>query len=215
MNVRLLVFARAPVPGATKTRLAPALGSAGAARLHEALVRHALEAAVAANAREVQLWCAGDDRDQRLARLAAATGAVPCRQHGADLGARMATALAVATADGVPAMVIGTDCPWLDAAVLRDAAQALDAGDAVLGPALDGGYVLLGLHRVAASLFEDIAWGTTQVLAETRARLRALGWTWRELDARPDVDRPDDLVRLAALGPPWSELCIAPRPGSA
>lgn len=202
----ILVFARAPVAGRTKTRLIPALGAAGAARLHHALVRHALRAAAGAGADRVELWTADAGGSDGLATLAAESGARLRRQSGADLGARMAHALAAAVADGGPAIVIGSDCPALDAVTLRQAHAALAGYDAVLGPARDGGYVLLGLHRVEPVLFTDMPWGTDGVLECTRARLAALGWSWLELEVRDDVDRPEDLERLRALGAPWSEL---------
>lgn len=212
MNARLLVFARAPVSGAAKTRLVPALGADGAARLHAALVRHALQQAAAAAPLALELWCAAPDSGDTLAALARETGARLRIQEGDDLGARMAHALGAATAGGAPAIVVGTDCPWLDAAALREAATALDRADAVIGPALDGGYVLLGLHRLEPALFAGIDWGTAGVLGATRARLRALGWGWRELAPRPDIDRPADLERLARLGPEWAAFAGAPSP---
>lgn len=210
MNARLLVFARPPVSGVTKTRLVPALGADGAARLHATLVRHILQQAAAAAPAALELWCAAADPGDTLATLARESGARVRIQEGADLGARMAHALGAATAGGVPAIVVGSDCPWLDAAALREAATALDGADAVIGPALDGGYVLLGLHRVESALFTGIDWGTAGVLGATRARLRALGWRWRELVARPDIDRPADLERLARLGPEWAALAGVP-----
>lgn len=202
----ILVFARAPVPGRAKTRLIPALGATGAARLHRELVAHALGAAAGSGAQRIELWLADAEADSELARLAAASGARLHHQAGADLGARMANALGAAVARGGPALVIGSDCPALDAATLTEAQAALERHDAVLGPANDGGYVLLGLHRVAPALFTDMPWGTDAVLARTRARLAALGWSWHELAARDDIDRPEDLARLRALGPPWTAL---------
>lgn len=210
MNARLLVFARPPVTGAAKTRLVPALGAEGAARLHAALVRHILQQAAAAGPHALELWCAAPDPGNALAALARETGARVRMQRGGDLGARMAHALGAATPGGAPAIVVGSDCPWLDTAALCEAATALDGADAVVGPALDGGYVLLGLHRVEPALFSGIDWGTADVLDATRARLRALGWRWRELAARPDIDRPADLERLARLGPQWAALAGAP-----
>lgn len=202
----ILLFARAAVPGEVKTRLIPRLGAEGAARLHRELVRHALHEAVAADAGRVELWIAGNDHGDELAALAAGAGAGVRSQHGNDLGERMAVALAGAIEREGPALVVGTDCPWLDAATLSTAAAELEFRDAILGPALDGGYVLLGLHRVEHSLFEDIPWGTERVLALTRERLAVLGWDWKELEPRSDIDRPEDLRRLHALGKPWTSL---------
>jgi len=212
---RLLVFARAPVAGRVKTRLAPALGASGAARLHAAFVRHTLEQAAAARPYELQLWGAGADPGGFLAATAGATGATLAWQSGADLGARMAHALASATADGRPAVIVGTDCPWLDAGSLATALARLAHRDAVLGPATDGGYVLLGLHRVAPGLFTDVAWGTDAVLATTRARMAQAGWRWHELPPRPDVDRPDDLSAVGRLGRRWAALACPGRAATA
>ena len=92
-STRLLIFARAPVPGATKTRLIPALGPEGAARLHSALIDHALASAMAAAMHEVQLWSAGEDPSGVLADTAATFGAVLHEQVGGNLGERMAHAL--------------------------------------------------------------------------------------------------------------------------
>jgi len=202
----ILVFARAPVPGRTKTRLIPALGEEGAARLHGALVRHALEVAARAAPQRLELWGAGEDPQGQLATLAAENGAELYWQPAGDLGARMRGALDAAVTRHGAALVIGSDCPWLDAGALREAQTALDHNDAVLGPADDGGYVLIGMRRVDAALFEEIPWGTDRVLEITRARLVSLNWRWHELPARSDVDRPSDLARLRELGAPWSAL---------
>lgn len=203
----ILVFARTPVPGRVKTRLIPALGATGAARLHCELVRHTLQEAAAAGTERLELWITGEDSGEELATLAAAAGARLRRQPDGDLGARMAAALADAVDRDGPALVIGSDCPWLDAVTLARAGTELANRDAVLGPAVDGGYVLLGMRRVEPSLFASVPWGTDQVLSVTRERLAALGWNWKELEPRSDVDRPGDLDRLRALGEPWASLC--------
>jgi len=113
----------------------------------------------------------------------------------------MARAMESALAAGSQGLLIGCDCPALTAAYLREAAAALSGGnDAVLGPAEDGGYVLIGLARSpTAQLFEDIGWGTATVMQETRTRLARGNWRWRELAVLWDVDRPEDLRRLRRL----------------
>jgi len=193
----ILVFARAPVAGEAKTRLIPALGAAGAAALHERLVDRALATAVAAAVGPVELCCTPDDPHPALVALARAHGAGLAAQGPGDLGARMNAALRRALAGARAAIVIGSDCPALTPQHLREAAAALAAGvDAVLAPAEDGGYVLIGLKRAAPSLFERVAWGGPAVMAETRARLAALGLRWQALETLWDVDRPADLDRL-------------------
>jgi len=118
-------------------------------------------------------------------------------QAEGDLGARMQRAFESALALSPRAILVGSDIPALSAQYLRDADRALRrGGDAVIGPAEDGGYVLIGLSRCDAALFRDIPWGGSEVLAETRRRIAALGWRVTELPALWDVDRPEDLERL-------------------
>jgi len=207
VNACLLVFARAPVPGAAKTRLAPALGQLGASRLHAALVRSTVATAAAAEPLRLELWLAGADAGGFAAGLAEEFDLALFAQQGGDLGARMAHALARGTGDASPCIIIGTDCPTLGAATLRSMAAALAERDAVIIPARDGGYVALGLHRPAEELFRGMPWGTDEVLATTRSRLAGLGWSWYELAPHADVDRPGDLAAVARLGHRWAGLC--------
>jgi len=197
----IVVFAKAPRPGTVKTRLVPLLGESGAAALHARLVEHTLATARAAFPGRIELHCAPDCEDPLFHTLRERYGAALAAQAPGDLGARMAAAFDAALAVHPRALLIGTDCPALTARHLRQAEDALLGGcDAVLGPAEDGGYVLIGLTRTDARLFEGIAWGGDGVLAETRARLRALDWRWRELDTLWDVDRPEDYRRLLESG---------------
>jgi rSAM/selenodomain-associated transferase 1 len=194
------VFARAPVPGVAKTRLIPSLGAMGAARLQAAFIRRAVCTATEAALGPVSLWCTPDCADPVFTACRDDFGVELAPQRGPDLGARMLHAFTV-LCPGQPVLLIGTDCPALDVAALRAAAAALEAGDdAVLVPAEDGGYVLVGLARPVAALFDRIAWGSDRVMRESRERLRAAGLRWRELAPSWDVDRPEDLARLAASG---------------
>ena len=201
MTTPIIVFAKAPRAGEVKTRLIPVLGAAGAARLHERLVARALATAVAAGTGPVELCCAPDPSDTRLAALARDHGAMLTGQGPGDLCRRMRGAFERVLASKQAALLAGSDCPALAPEHLRTAAAALAGGhDAVLGPAEDGGYVLVGLRRTHASLFEGIRWGESTVMAETRERLAVLGWRWQELETLWDVDRPEDLARLRRVG---------------
>jgi uncharacterized protein len=194
---RVVVFARAPTPGEAKTRLIPALGRAGAAALHRRLVRHSLRAAADARIGPVELWCTPDTTDPFFRECERSFGVSLHAQGGGDLGARMQRALESALARSRHAILAGSDVPALSAQYFRDADQALVQGDdVVIGPAEDGGYVLIGLSRCDPELFRGIPWGGSQALAETRRRIAALGWRVIELPALWDVDRPEDLERL-------------------
>lgn len=184
---RIVVLAKQPVAGKVKTRLIPALGPEGAARLAAEMLDRTIVEALATGL-EVELrgdpdpagWYAGD------VALAA--------QGEGDLGERLARASA-----RPPLLLIGTDCPDLDRRRLRAAADALETHDTVIHPAADGGYVLLGLARFDPSIFEGIAWSTASVAAETIARIAALRWSLDLRETLADVDEPADLG-LVGLG---------------
>ncbi|WP_462322853.1 TIGR04282 family arsenosugar biosynthesis glycosyltransferase [Halochromatium sp.] len=201
---RILVFAKAPVPGACKTRLIPALGPEGAARLAEALLIDTLDRIATADLAQIELWCAPDISHPLFQALAERHGLSLQTQFGADLGERMLAATAAALASAEPVLLIGTDCPDLDADYLQQALAALARRPAVLGPANDGGYVLLGLRRSTApvlpALFAPMPWGSDQVAAMTRERMRAAGLEWTELPTLTDIDRPEDLT---SIDPAW------------
>jgi len=200
-DTAILVFARAPVAGAAKTRLIPLLGAEGAALLQQRLLQHALAVAAAAAPGRVDLCCSPDDSHPVLRAAAARHGAGLQVQRGEDLGTRMAHAFAQALRRWRQVIITGTDCPALTAAQLQEAAAALREGhDAVFTPAEDGGYVLVGLAREAPQLFDGIAWGGPDVMAGTRERLRDSGLRWRELAPLWDIDRPDDYRRLLQSG---------------
>jgi glycosyltransferase A (GT-A) superfamily protein (DUF2064 family) len=168
-----------------KTRLVPRLGEWRAARLHARLTAHALRTAAVAGCGPVELY--GSEK-----------------QRGADLGARMHHALRRALRRHRGAIIIGADCPALRPQDLRRAARWLAGGcHVVLGPAEDGGYVLVGARRISARLFSDIAWGTASVYQASAQRLNLEGYRWRALRTLWDVDRPEDLERLASRPLRW------------
>ncbi len=194
----IVVFAKAPQAGLAKTRLIPALGAEGAAALAERLLGHAVAAARAAGADAVELCTAPDATHPAFVRLGRESGLVLTTQGEGDLGARMARAFARVLQRHGRVLLIGTDAPALDAARLAEAAAALATHDAVFVPALDGGYALVGLRQAVPALFEGVAWSTSQVMAQTRARAAAAGLRWAELSPLADIDEPADLVHLPA-----------------
>ena len=190
LDVAVLVFSRAPVPGRVKTRLVPHLGAWRAARLHRRLTRHALGTARAAACGPIDLYDTS-------------------RQRGSDLGERMHHALARALRRHRAAIIIGADCPALRPRDLRRAARWLAGGcDVVIAPAEDGGYALIGAKRVSPLLFSGIAWGGPDVYESTMRKLVSLSYRWRALERVWDVDRPEDLERLR-----WLRFASAVRPG--
>ena len=196
-----MIFARAPIPGAVKTRLIPALGAAGAAQLAVHMLEHALQIAADAKLGPVQLHGAPDAQHPVLRSAAARAGATCLAQASGELGQRMRLALAAALPLAPRALLYGTDCPALDAAVLRQADAALVNGaDCVLVPTADGGFALIGFRREALAaideVFEGIAWGSSSVMSSTRDRLLRAGLHWTELATLVDIDEPADLEHV-------------------
>jgi hypothetical protein len=202
VNGRALVqvFAKAPVPGEVKTRLIPLLGAEGATELHCRLVRHTLATAALARVGPVEVWTTGRREDAFIQACRRLLGLQVHLQPDGDLGTRMCAAAEDGLRRASRVIIVGTDCPTMAHDDLQAARDALEAGDdVVLGPAEDGGYWLIGLSRCDPTLFSGIAWSTPTVLDATRERLHALGWRWSELAMRWDVDRPEDLARLATM----------------
>jgi rSAM/selenodomain-associated transferase 1 len=195
--VAIAILAKAPLPGLAKTRLAPALGANGAAALQARMIERAVETARLADVGPVTLWAAPDQDHPAFQTLAALFGVGLARQPDGDLGVRMLAALAAARG---AAIVIGTDCPALQPAHLRAAAEALAGVDAVVVPVEDGGYALIGMREPQPGLFADMPWSTAGVMAETRRRLTHLSLSWREPARLWDVDLPEDVERLKREG---------------
>ena len=180
-----------------KTRLAPLLGEEGAARLHARLVAKTLGTARTSGIGAIDLYCSPGTKNVFFARMKKRFGIRLQAQGRGDIGDRMYRAFKRSLRSHACVVLVGSDCPALKPADLRAAVRVLREGaDAVLAPAEDGGYPLIGLRRVSRRLFDGIPWGGPQVMARTRHRLKELGWRWRELRTLWDVDRPEDVARL-------------------
>lgn len=189
----LLVFAREPVPGKVKTRLISVLGAEQATQIYQRLLRHALDVANRVENCDVQLWCDTSDGELHCLSLSEAFHVPLLQQFGAGLGERMFAAIEHVLRTYERVVLIGSDCPGYSQEYIQQAFNALSDHDVVLGPAADGGYVLIGMNRPQAELFSDMPWGTDRVLGITRERLSKLDLTWLEMPVLRDVDRPDDL----------------------
>jgi len=196
----LVVLAKAPLPGRSKTRLAPAFGPLGAARLAAAALRDTLDAVAATPARRRVLALDGDLAASPL-RVPVPAGFVVVPQVTGPHGARIAAALA--GCDG-PALLIGMDTPQVTPALLAlDPDRDPDA-DAWLGPAADGGWWLLALRdpaRHAVAALDGVPMSVPGTGAAQHERLRALGLTVRLLPVLRDVDEPADALAVAAAAP--------------
>lgn len=196
----LHLLAKAPLVGQAKTRLAPLLGTEGAASAHAELLRHCVTTACKAlPAKQVTLWTALDHTHPLFIELREQFGLTLNAQPDGDLGVRVRYAL-----NSTPglAMVMGSDCPSITSTLITTCAQQLTTHEVVVLPAEDGGYGLIGTQRDYPALFDAIPWGTNHVLATTQHRLDALGLHAVYPATIWDVDRPEDWQR-------WKELSVS------
>ena len=196
MKTAVVVFAREPVPGRVKTRLAAAIGEVGACSVYAALLEHTLSVAAGLGFDMVvsfaeppsPVWTAGHAQRWEV-------------QRGDDLGARMRDAFDRRFGEGYDdALVVGSDCPRLEVEHLTGAVKALRDAAVVLGPAADGGYWMVAQRRPGVDLFTGIPWSSPGTLAATRKRLETLAVKWAELKVLDDIDTEADL--RAALDDP-------------
>ncbi|NNC53663.1 MAG: glycosyltransferase [Erythrobacter sp.] len=186
---KLSIFARLPAPGKVKTRLIPAVGEEGAARIYARLLAHTVEVARESGL-DFELRVTGGEIAAFHDLFGADTKVVD--QGGGDLGEKMGRV-------GAPALLIGSDCPGISVPLLQAAAGALDDRRVVLGPANDGGYYLIGFTEPVPFLFDDMEWSTPKVLPETLSRLAVHGYGLAVLPELADIDTAEDLAQ-------WPEL---------
>ncbi len=195
MRTRIVIFAKAPVAGKVKTRLILALGPEGAAELARRMLLDTVREALQVEGVEVELCVDPEPGDPTWRGLLPPT--YLSHQGEGDLGERLARSSARVLGDGRRVVLIGTDCPELDARRLAETCAELDRHDAVIHPALDGGYVLLGLRRFHSSVFSGIEWSTPSVARATIGRIKALGWSCHLGATLQDIDEPEDLKALS------------------
>lgn len=195
-RARIVIFAKAPVPGQVKTRLIPVLGEIGAARLAHRMLLDTVAEAFAANLSVPELCTDPHPLDPEWEGFLPGQHMRITAQGEGDLGERLARAAQRSILLGERILLIGTDCPSLTHDRLRAAAAALQTHDAVIHPAHDGGYALLGLNRFDPSLFDAIEWSGPTVAAITIERIEALDWSLWLGETLRDIDEPADLEAI-------------------
>ena len=196
---RLVILAKAPLAGFAKTRLIPALGAEGAAALARSMLSHTLVQTLAAGMQAVELCMSPAPSDPAWKDVALPHAVELSEQGEGDLGVRMDRAIqrALARQQG-SVLLVGTDCPALSAAHIAEANRQLEQHDAVLIPAADGGYVLIGLKAPGPSLFTGMAWSTPVVAADTLHRMASLNLRVWQGPLLHDIDEQADLEHLPA-----------------
>lgn len=195
MPETLIIYSRYPEAGKTKTRMIPALGAEGAAKLQRQMSEHTLNTVRQLQQKRsinIEVHFAGGNEQLMSAWLGEDISYIT--QVDGDLGDKMNSSFDRAFNKGTKKVVtIGIDCPDIDANILNDAFDSLQQNDLVLGVAEDGGYYLIGLNKTIPKLFENIDWGTDRVLNQTKAIANKLDLKTKYLATLSDVDRPEDL----------------------
>ena len=193
-DVSVLIFTRAPEKGKCKTRLIPYIGEEAAAQLQHNLICKTVAKLCEKNSFVCQLWCTPSYSNDCFLALTKKYNLILHKQEGDNLGERMLHALEQQT--NRYAIIVGTDIPLLSLEYIESAILKLQEGnDAVIGPAEDGGYVLLGVNQVNPTIFKDIHWGTNQVYEQTCNRLNQTNMRWTSIDCLWDLDDINDFKR--------------------
>ena len=177
----------------------PLLSAQQACALHSELLLWTCQTLCEARLADVELWACGNCSHPAFSHCEVLGACATHAQQGSNLGERMYHAIEHGLARYKKVILVGSDCPQIDAQYLELALEALNSKPLVLGPATDGGYVLIGATRIQPTLFEGVSWGTERVFTETVERMRAQGEAWHELQPLSDIDRPEDLVLWGQL----------------
>jgi rSAM/selenodomain-associated transferase 1 len=207
-QVGIQIIAKAPLAGLAKTRLIPALGADGAASLAKKMLTKILQdcASLLVDTPteyvvSVNLWMTPAPQSPAWQTVNIPVGIGLCEQRGDDLGQRMGYAAAQSLANVDAVIIIGSDCPEINASVLRWAAITLQERDACLVPCADGGYALIGMRRYEPRIFANIPWSTDKVAELTRRRLLEFGLSYTEFTPVHDIDEAADLQYLPSEWP--------------
>jgi len=194
----ILVFAKAPVAEKVKTRLIPDIGVENATKLYQLMLEHTISTVVNSHLCRVTVCCTPDNNHSFLQSLHSRYAVALDVQRGSDLGERMYNAISKAMITANNVIVIGTDCFQITESLLGQVLAKLSSKskNAVVTPAKDGGYVLIGLNKNDRSIFSNIEWGTDTVMEQTRVALNSLGWNWQETPVLCDLDTIEDLAHV-------------------
>jgi rSAM/selenodomain-associated transferase 1 len=198
----VLLFAKAPVEGEVNTRLIPDIGVEAATQLQHELIEHRLEMLSQSELADIELHCLPDTQHECFVAAHKNYPVTLRQQDGSVLGERMFNAVTVALKSYRHCILLGTDAPALDAVAIGHAIDVLRSGmSVVIAPAEDGGYVMLGLSKAYRCLFQDIAWGTENVMQQSRDALAMNGIEYQELASCWDIDRVEDYLRYQDFKP--------------
>ena len=196
-SYKIIVLAKAPIAGQAKTRMIPQLGEAGAAQLQQRLLQHTISLCHQAQLADIALYCSPNTQQPIFQQLQQEYGISLHQQQGNDIGQRMHHAIEEQLRQKSKVVLVGTDCPSLNAGHLKAAFDSLSQQSPLaIAPAKDGGYVLIAATRIHPAIFQNIHWSSERVYAQTQQAIKQLGWQHTQLQILRDLDTPDDLKYL-------------------
>ena len=190
----LQIFAKAPVSGEVKTRLAADIGDVDACEVYKQLLSNTLKNGVSKDWK-TEIWCTPDDQHPFLKKLSEQYKVSQRIQYDGSLGQRMLSALQHGQIKAQKVVLIGSDCPVMSLDTIQAAFNALDTYDVVFSPAEDGGYVLVGCSRTSEEMFEEVEWSVAETLEQSMSALKRCGLSYQLLPVLWDVDTLIDLKR--------------------
>ncbi|MGB5705529.1 MAG: TIGR04282 family arsenosugar biosynthesis glycosyltransferase [Arenicellales bacterium] len=208
-SIPLYLFAKAPVPGNVKTRLQPQLGSEGCAALAVQMLHQSVKKIANYWPGKFLLCVTPNQENSHFMSISDHYRCEVIRQTGSNLGDRMLGALGHGIAESGTAVVMGCDIPQITGRVLTDAWETMQQGENIVGPTIDGGFYLLGLHVLRQEIFEGIEWGGDTVLDQLFRQAKQVGVSFRRLAMLRDIDRWEDLKWLAAHDSRYSKYVDA------
>lgn len=191
----LLIFIRNPELGKVKTRLAQDLGPDEALRVYRKLLEHTRKVAQSVLVDRFLFYSNFIDREDSWPE----PDFKKFLQSNGDLGDRMLRAFELGLSQCKKAVIVGSDCPGLTPQILQTAFEQLEEHDFVIGPAMDGGYYLIGMKKITRELFQDMTWSTERVFQETTERMKAMGSKYYVLPTLSDIDYAEDWKKYGPL----------------
>ncbi len=201
LDTKILVFTKPPITGKCKSRLVPALGEKGAAQLQARLLKKIITELVEFNLCAFEIWqteptsCFADLFVNKDVSVVVHT------QQGNTLGERMSNAMQQTLQDVSRVIIIGSDCILYSKPYIKMAISCLNTESLVIGPAADGGYVLIGANQYYPAIFENISWGSSCVFQQTILKAQHKGIAYNVLEELWDIDTPSDLDKLKKVAP--------------